>query len=166
MGKTYYLKKMIRRSVIPCVIIDTLGEYQDLAVLAPAVSPLDLSNFKTRFRPANQNEFDMICRTIVKRYYRYGLNFMVEEADQWVGSHKITHDFLRLLYESRHQNINVYLCVHSPVDMNAKIRNISHRFLIWNLTEYNYLQYFGRIDPALPDRIRALSEGEYVELPL
>ena len=167
MGKTRYLQnQIVRPSVLPCIIVDTLDEYEDYAIEGKITDDINFDMFKIRFRPMSDLEFDIVCRCVCEQRFRPGVNFIVEETDQFVGEHRIPWNFLRLVYESRHYNINVYLCVHSPVDMNAKIRNICKQFLVFNLTEHNYLQYFGKIDPALPAKIRHLKEGQYIPIDL
>ena len=166
-GKTHYLQeRIIRPSVLPCIVVDTLDEYGDYAIESSITDDIRFDMFKMRFRPMSDLDFDIVCRCVSEQRFRDGVNFVVEETDQFVSEHRIPRNFLRLLYQSRHYNINVYLSVHSPVDMNSKIRNICHRFLVFRLTEHNYLQYFGRIDPALPAKIRTLKTDQYVEIVL
>ena len=166
-GKTWYLQeKIVRPSVLPCIIVDTVKEYKKYAIESKITDDVSFDNFKIRFCPITEIDFDIVCRCVSQQKFRYGVNFIIDELDQFVGSHKLPYYFRKVLYQSEHYKINMFMSVHSPVDMNTKVRNLAHKFIIFKTTEENYLQYFAKKDPSLYKKLPKLRIKQFETLDL
>lgn len=163
-GKTTWIKNhIIKPSPLPCIIVDTLNEYEKEAVLMNVTDDIIFNNFKVRFRPETDLDFEILCRCISNNLYRFGLNVIVSEVDFWTSSYQIPYTFLNCLRYSRHYRLNIICDVRNPVELNRKISALADRFIIFKITEPRYLDYFKGYDIALPSRISNLKTHHYVE---
>lgn len=165
-GKTYFLKEVVRRSVLPCIVVDTLREYRKEAVLAKITDDIRYDMFKLRFVPDTVLDFDIVCRCVSEQVSRAGINFVIDEVDMFTSSHKLPLNFERCLRYSRHYKVNMYMSVRNPVELNRKISALADRFVVFNITEPRYLDYFDRYQEGISTVIRRLPKYKYVEVNL
>lgn len=164
-GKTYWMKKHIESSLLPCVIIDTMNEYQNIAVWMPAGSidePPRFDKFKMRFTPDSEDEFDILMAAIGELQPQFGLNVYIDEVDYWSSSSYMPREFGNNLRYSRHYRLNIYMSVRNPSEINRKITALSDVFVIFRITEPRYLDYFRPFDASLPDRIESLDKYQHI----
>lgn len=162
-GKTTYLKeRIVKPSLIPCIVIDTLNEYEDCCILQDLKENVYFKKFKTRFLIDSDTEFQRLCKNISLLKQPYPINFIISEVDFWSSSQYIPQQFLNLIRYSRHYKINVYCDVRNPVELNRKISGLADRFIIFKITEPRYLDYFKQYEPALPDYIKRSIQFRHV----
>lgn len=166
-GKTTWVKtNVVKPSPLPCIIIDTLREYEKEAVLMRVTDDISFDKFKIRFIPETDLDFEIVCRCVSNQLYRFGLNLVISEVDFWTSSSQIPYTFLNCLRYSRHYKLNIVCDVRNPTELNRKISALADRFIIFKITEPRYLDYFERYDPTLPERISALKPHNFVEFML
>lgn len=162
-GKTYWMKRHIDNSVLPCVIVDTMQEYGDVAVWTGITDGLLLDKFKMRFTPADDTEFAILMSKLARTKTEHGINVYIDEIDYWSNSQWIPQELANNLRYSRHYNLNLYMSVRNPSEINRRITAMSDVFIIFNITEPRYLQYFKDFDMELPERIKGLKPYEHIQ---
>lgn len=168
-GKTYYLKQLIKKSVLPVLIYDVLSEYGEeaVAVKVPA-GAFEPEYFKSRIIIADRTDFDLVSEALVRRAgtEKPALNVIIDEVDFYTSSQLLPEAFAKVLKFSRHLGINLYLAVRNPVECNRKISGLADSFIIFNLTEPRYLDYFKQYNESLPALIKSIPKYHYIEYDL
>ena len=163
-GKTYWCKHNITTSLLPCVIIDTMNEYGDVAIHEPSITNgLVLDKFKMRFTPKDDQDFGILMSKLSRTKTPYGINVYIDEVDYWSSSQWIPQEFANNLRYSRHYNLNIFMTVRNPSEINRKITAMTDLFVIFQITEPRYLAYFKDFDATLPERIRALKPYDHIK---
>lgn len=162
MGKTYYCKNHVKKSVLPCVVVDTMNEYGDLAVWLPVSDGMLFEFFKIRVTPKDDDEFNIVMDKLSKLKTPYGINVYIDEIDYWSSVQYIPVELARNLRYSRHYRLNMILTVRNPSEINRKITAMSDVFIIFGITEPRYLDYFKQFDTTLVERIRNLKPHEHI----
>ena len=164
-GKTYYCQRVVKRSALPVVVIDTLDEYGRLAVLMDITSDIRFNMFKVRFVPKTEEEFNSCMESIARLQYPSGTNVIISEVDMWSNPNYLPEPLWNNLKFSRHYKLNIYCDVRNPSEVNKKITALANRFIIFKITEPLYLDYFRRFGNELPRQIESLdfNNHEYLE---
>ena len=162
MGKTYWCKQHINTSVLPCVIVDTMNEYNDVALWSGITHGLILDKFKMRFTPKDDEEFDILMGKLSRTKTELGINVYIDEVDYWSKPQWLPQTLANNLRYSRHYKLNLYLTVRNPSEINRKITALADMFVIFNMTEPRYLDYFKDFDATLPERISLLKPYEHI----
>ena len=163
MGKTYWCKSHIQTSVLPCVIVDTMNEYGDLAVYEPVTYGIILDKFKMRFTPKDDEEFAVLMDKLSRTKTNFGINLYIDEIDYWTKIQWLPQEFANNLRYSRHYKLNIYMTVRNPSECNRKITAMSDLFVIFNMTEPRYLDFFKDFDTTLPQRIKDLKPYQHIK---
>lgn len=162
-GKTYWCKQHVVNSVLPCVIVDTMNEYGDIAIHTGITHGLIFEYFKMRFTPKDDEEFAILMQKLEDTRTKYGIHVYIDEIDYWSKSQWLPPELARCLRYSRHYKLNLIMTVRNPSEINRKITAMSDMFVIFNITEPRYLDYFEDFDRTLPERILALKQYEHIK---
>ena len=166
-GKTTYLKKVVLRSPIPCIIIDTLHDKHDkfdsFAIRITNQESLmgRFDSFKMVYTPKDEIDFDALCYTL--KYLR-NYNLFIDELDYWVSSQKIPFNLQNLYRFSRHYDINIYATCRNPFEVHRQIRNYTQYFIIYKITEHGYLDYFEFYEKGISRRILDLPRHKFITI--
>lgn len=142
-GKTYYIKNnIIRPSPYPCIILDTFGEYEDVAVTIPYFKDYKIDKFKSRIILEDDEQFEDFFYTIMTFNFKSPVNLIISEVDWWTSSHYLPKPFVKFLIKSRHLKINFICDVRTPYELHRRIKGLTDYFVIFKLTEKSHLDYF------------------------
>lgn len=162
MGKSTYCKDIVRNSVYPCLVIDTMNEYDKEAILLPVTEDIEFNKFKIRVVPESDEELSAVMRMVTYLRYRHGINVIIDEVDYWSSSHYIPLELENGLKFSRHYHLNFWLTVRNPSEIHRKITGLADEFIIFRITEPLYLDYFRRFDAGLPEKITKLQPHQFI----
>jgi len=163
-GKTTYLKSVVKNSIYSCIIIDTLREYEDIAERFYYFEDM-YKNFKGCFTPNNENDLIILLMDLERIYHKYPINIIISEIDYWTNSYYLPEAVMNLFRYSRHYNFNIFCDCRTPMELNRKISALADIFIIFKITEPRYLEYFklyGGQD--LINKIKKLKLYEYLTL--
>lgn len=161
-GKSTYCKEIVRKSIIPVVIIDSLDEHEDVAIKMRISDYIRFDKFKIRFVPDTNIDFDILNRLLSQIHYKYGMNVIVDEVDLWTDPHFIPHSFWRNLKFSRHYKLHLYVTVRNPNAIHKSITALADTFIIHRITEPSQLDYFKRHHGSLVNHIKSLKRFDYI----
>lgn len=162
-GKTSWVKKNLEE-YDRIIIIDTLNEYGDVAILKKIEELPEFENrdkFKIRVVPLDILDFNLILLYIWQRFKN--VLVIIDEFGYWVSSYSMPEPLKYLLRFGRHIKVNIWAVIRRPYEAGREITALADKFIIFKLTEPRDLDYFREYDKELPEKIENLQKFEYIE---
>jgi DNA helicase HerA-like ATPase len=162
-GKTSFAKSIIK-NLNRVIIIDSLGEYGDVAILVnfdDLVKYIHKKKFKIRLIPIDEIEFNDYLEYIFRTFNN--ITLVIDEINLFQSPYYLPTGLSLCLRLGRHKKISVIAIARRPAEFNRDLTALTDKFVIFRITEPRDLKYIADYTDIDIEKVKNLKNFEYIE---